>query len=276
MESVTGNEEPPLREQVARYGWYHTIDLGQGVVTPGAFDLRPMMTKLPFPESLADLRCLDVGTANGFFAFEMAKRGAETVAIDLADVSKRDWPPRSDPALRYRTDDGVRGAFDVARAAIAPAVEWRDVDLYRADEAGLGEFDLIFIGNILLHLRDPVAALNALRPLLTETGRLVSLEPVVPWLSVLFRRQPVARFQGVMEPYWWQANRAGHQRIVAAAGFDIFDTGRLLRMPWGPGHEVADLSGIPLRVRSAVAVRERVGLFCSCVQAVRADLDGAA
>ena len=50
--------------------WYHTIDVAPGVTTPGWFDLRPIVDKMPWPE-IEGKRCLDVGTSNGFLAFEM-------------------------------------------------------------------------------------------------------------------------------------------------------------------------------------------------------------
>src|SRR5207244_9825176 len=63
--------------------WYHSIELGPGVVTPGVFDLRPIVERLPWPD-LAGKRCLDVGTSDGFFAFELERRGAgEVVAVDI-------------------------------------------------------------------------------------------------------------------------------------------------------------------------------------------------
>ena len=74
-----------LHGQVADVQWYHSLELAPGVVTPGWFDLRPMAAKLPWP-TLTGLRCLDVGTFDGFWAFEMERRGArEVVAIDLLD-----------------------------------------------------------------------------------------------------------------------------------------------------------------------------------------------
>ena len=79
-----------LRAALARQ-WYHTIELAPGVVTPGWFDTRPVSAKIPMPPSLAGKRCLDVGTFDGFWAFEMERRGAaETVGIDVLDPMQWD------------------------------------------------------------------------------------------------------------------------------------------------------------------------------------------
>ncbi len=85
-----------LRAEVDAHEWYHTIELAPGVVTPGWFDTRAVIEQVPFPRSLAGKRCLDVGTFDGFWAFEMERRGAaEVIAIDILDSTKWDWPAGS-------------------------------------------------------------------------------------------------------------------------------------------------------------------------------------
>ncbi len=62
--------------------WYHTIDLGNGLTTRGIFDHRSVVHCYGLPESLEGKTCLDVGTGDGFFAFEMERRGAARVVAD--------------------------------------------------------------------------------------------------------------------------------------------------------------------------------------------------
>src|SRR5437764_13176122 len=80
------------RAAIARApSWYHTIEVAPGVVTPGAFDLRPIVDELPWPD-VRGRRCLDVGTYDGFLAFELERRGAaEVVAVDLPGHEHWDW-----------------------------------------------------------------------------------------------------------------------------------------------------------------------------------------
>src|SRR5260370_26442585 len=117
---MTEDREALVRE-VGRYGWYHTIDLGEGVVTQGMFDHRPVLDRYMIPASLAGLRCLDVGTMDGFWAFEMERRGAgEVIATDVGAVDELDWPrqwrERVQPALdetkaeRFALVSGARGS----------------------------------------------------------------------------------------------------------------------------------------------------------------------
>ena len=109
-----------LRAQVAALRWYHTIDLGNGVVTPGLYDTPGECARVPLPASLEGRRCLDIGTADGFWAFEMERRGAaEVVALDIDDPDDYDWPGaprrgrgRALPARPPEPPGGVR-----ARAA---------------------------------------------------------------------------------------------------------------------------------------------------------------
>jgi UDP-N-acetylmuramoyl-tripeptide--D-alanyl-D-alanine ligase len=57
------------------------IELPGGVVTPGRYDLRPTLERIPFPASLAGKRCLDVGSRDGFWAFAMEERGGGCVRV---------------------------------------------------------------------------------------------------------------------------------------------------------------------------------------------------
>ena len=81
-----------VHEQIASALWYHTIEIAPGLVTPGWFDLRPVLRKMPWPD-VRGKRCLDIGTYDGFLAYEMEKRGAsEVIAIDIEDHTQWDWP----------------------------------------------------------------------------------------------------------------------------------------------------------------------------------------
>ncbi len=82
-----------LRAEVDSVAWYHAIELPGGIVTQGQFDTITAAKRVPLPASLRGRRCLDVGTANGFWAFEMERRGAaEVVAVDVDDAGGYDWP----------------------------------------------------------------------------------------------------------------------------------------------------------------------------------------
>ena len=99
LQDVSGPQAAIL-ERVRQIEWYHSIDLGQGIVTPGMFDHRPLLDEYGLPEQLQGKRVLDVATWDGFWAHEFRKRGAEVVAMDI--------PYREDvdltPATRARIE----------------------------------------------------------------------------------------------------------------------------------------------------------------------------
>src|SRR5438552_2650983 len=83
--------------------------IAPGIVTPGWFDLRDLPPKLPFPSSMTAMRCLDIGTFEGFWALEMERRGAEEViAIDILDPLAWDWPAGSNDAVVEALEDRKR------------------------------------------------------------------------------------------------------------------------------------------------------------------------
>ena len=64
-----------LLERAREQTWYHTLELPGGDVTPGIFDLRPYVARYGIPERLDGMRALEVGTWDGFWAFELERRG---------------------------------------------------------------------------------------------------------------------------------------------------------------------------------------------------------
>jgi len=233
-----------LRARVQRLDWYHTIDLGGGLVTPGMFDTRPTAAKVPLPARLDGMRCLDVGTWDGFWAFEMEKRGAASVtAIDIEDQARWDWPPRA----RVRGEDGrppgvdviadfkeEDASFKVAHEALGSSVERLDVSIYDLSPDLVGRFDFVFLGSLLLHLRDPVRALAALRTVCGGEAVIADTVDLIP--SLTRPRTPTARLEGFSRPWWWIPNRAGLHRIVESAGFEILERTPVYILPIGEAH----------------------------------------
>jgi tRNA (mo5U34)-methyltransferase len=223
-------------DEAAVAPWYHTIDLPSGP-TPGEYDLRPTVAKLPFPSTLTGRRCLDVGTHDGFWAFEMERMGAaEVVAIDIEDAAEIDWPePR--PVIPPEVAAFLRGRkarFHDAHAALGSTVEHRYVSVYDLDPSSLGEFDLVHIGSLLQHLRDPVGALMAIRTV--TRGELLVSAAIAVGPSIVYRSVPMARISTqVGQPFWTTPNLAGLRRQLESAGFEVVRQGRVHRQPRGAG-----------------------------------------
>lgn len=249
-----------LRASVAELDWYHTMELAPGVVTPGWFDTRTVVRKVPFPD-LDGARCLDVGTFDGFWAFEMERRGAaEVVAIDILDPRRWDWPSGStqDALNAIGARKAAGKGFEIARDALRSTVVRRERSVYDLDPEQDGVFDVVYLGSLLLHLRDPIGALQRVRDVCK--GHLLVVDAIDLGLTVTHPRRPVAWLDGVGRPWWWRPNAAALARMVEAAGFEVVGRARCF-MPSGPGQA-------PQRVRPGAlattagreaAVRARLG-----------------
>lgn len=250
-----------LRDEVAAIDWYHTIELAPGVETPGWFDQRSILDQIPFPASLAGKRCLDVATFNGFWAFEMERRGAdEVIGIDVLRPDEWDWPAGSvTETVEIMAARQARGeGFEIAKRELGSSVRRLERNVYDLDESHAGRFDVVFVGSLLLHLRDPVRALERVRGVCD--GTLILVEAVDLSLALRFRRRPVAGLDGRGRPWWWFGNDAAVARMVEVAGFEVLGQPSRLYMPPGRGQPVnrwrlGDLRTRPGRLDLTIAWR---------------------
>jgi tRNA (mo5U34)-methyltransferase len=229
--------QPDLRERIAELDWYHTLEVAPGVETPGYYDHRPILDRMPIPPSLEGKRCLDIGTFDGFWAFEMERRGAsEVVGIDILDPRQWDWPAGStDAALAAIGKRKAQGqGFEIVRESLGSQVKRLELSVHDLDPADVGEFDFVYFGSLLLHLRDPIGALTSAHSVCA--GEIVVCDAIDAFKSRVFRSEPVANLDGLGRPWWWLPNVAGLQRMVVAAGFEPLGEPVKLYLPPGPGH----------------------------------------
>ncbi len=229
-----------LREEIARMDWYHTIELPDGTTTPGWVDCRPVRDKVLIPTDLSGQRVLDVGTWDGFWAFDLERRGANVVTVDLDDPDRWDWPPHmrdgADAAERRQVVESTQlgEGFNLLHAAMDSTVEPVKLNVYDLSPEKVGTFDLVVVGSILLHLRDPVGALAAIRSV--AKGPLVLNEAIELLPTLLSPRQPRARLEGTGEVRWWQPNLATVEHMARSAGLTIKRRTRPFFIPLGSGH----------------------------------------
>ena len=205
-----------LLERVGARRWYHTIELAPGVVTPGWFDLRPLVPRYGLPGRMDGMRVLDVGTWDGFWAFEMERRGAQVVAIDLDDERQLDYPPRRRPQSfsEGRRGDGFRLAHEILGSSVRRVV----CSVYDARPEELGTFDLVFCGSVLIHLRDQLLALERIAGLCH--GTFISAEEhdrlsgLVPFRVSRYRADRDASV------VFWAPSARTWRRMLWTAGFD--------------------------------------------------------
>ncbi len=229
-----------LAAQVERYPWYHTLDLGNGIVTRGMFDHRGAVDRYLMPDDLSGMRCLDVGTMDGFWAFEMERRGAaEVVAADVGRPEDLDWPRAHLERVTPTMDETKQARFELAHTALGSRVERVLRSVYDLD-SDLGQFDLVFCGDMLAHLKDPVSALERIHGVCR--GSAIICNPITRFRFA--RRRPVAEFDGLDEFQWWALSEAAVERMMRAVGFDPVEVGPNFKLPATGGGSWTGLRGV--------------------------------
>jgi tRNA (mo5U34)-methyltransferase len=199
-----------LRSRVSALRWYHTIDLGQGVVTAGADDTSHRLARLDLPASLAGRTVLDIGAWDGFFSFEAERRGASRVVA-------------SDYYSWHGTGWGTKQGFELARRALGSRVEDLDIDVMDLSPERAGTFDVVLFLGVLYHLPHPLLALERVA---SVTRELLILETVIDMVGV---RRPAVAFYPERElnrdpTNWWGPNEAAVHAMLRTVGFDRLRT----------------------------------------------------
>jgi tRNA (mo5U34)-methyltransferase len=194
-----------LEARVAAIRWYHTIDLGNGVITHGIDDSRLRLARVQLPDSLQGLSVLDIGAWDGFFSFECERRGASrVVAADYFSWHGSGW--------------GTKAGFTLAREVLGSRVEDIDIDVMDLSPERLGTFDLVLFLGVLYHLRHPFLALERVAAVTAE--RLI-LETVVDMVG--FSRPAMAFYPGRElnnDPTnWWGPNAPAVHGMLETLGF---------------------------------------------------------
>lgn len=207
-------------DKIDGLSWYHTLDLGHGVHTPGFVDHREQLPYYGLPQTLAGQRCLDIATFDGFWAFEFERRGAdEVVALDLRDKRELDFPrwlARDPEGFEVAGELGT--SFKVAHEILDSKVKRVEKSVYNLDPTVDGLFDMVFISDVLIHLRDPQLAIERAYSVCRPGGRLVVADVYSPSLEA-FGDTPVAQFLAPGET-WWHPNVACMKQWMVVAGFE--------------------------------------------------------
>lgn len=121
--------------------WWHSIDLGNGLVSPGVHSLAELQSvyrSLALPEDLSGKTLLDIGCWDGFYSFEAERHGAEVTAIDYCQPEN----------------------FFAAQEALKSNVRFCERSVYEIGKESLGSFDIVLFLGVLHHLRHPLLALE--------------------------------------------------------------------------------------------------------------------
>jgi tRNA (mo5U34)-methyltransferase len=196
--------QPSLRERVEQLGWHHQIDLGDGIVTPGADKSAEKLEALRLPP-LEGKTVLDVGAWDGYFSFAAERLGASRVlATDSFAWGGASW--------------GSMDSFNLARDALGSHVEDRYIDVMDLSPEEIGTFDVVLFLGVLYHLRHPMLALERVA---SVTGELLVIETLV---DLTFTRRPAAAFypgayMNGDDTNWWGPNTAAVKAMLSEVGF---------------------------------------------------------
>jgi len=233
-----------LRTRVAALDWYHSIDLGRGIVTPG-MSKNVVLSGSEFPD-VAGKSVLDVGAWDGFYSFLAEQRGAaRVVAFDEYawcldfHARQRYWDESDRAGLipDYRKDEDFydrdqlpgRRPFELAKEALDSKVEPLVGDLLRVDPGELGVFDVVLYLGVLYHMPEPLTALQRLRAVTADGGTAVIETEAVAIpdhedeaLGMFWAGKELNEDFG----NWWALSEPALHGLCRAAGFRTVETRR--------------------------------------------------
>lgn len=202
-----------LAAEVSRYYWWHSIDLGNGIVTPGqktpeqhAEECRNYFD----PVDLSGKSVLDVGAWNGFYSFEARRRGASRVVATDSFA----W---SHPEFQGRK------SFELAKAALAMDVDAIEIDVADMTAEKLGLFDVVLFLGVLYHLPNPIDGLKRVASLASE---LLVVETMLDFQDI---GRPAMAFYHDNDPandlsnFWWAPNVPCLTALLRGHGFPVID-----------------------------------------------------
>jgi tRNA (mo5U34)-methyltransferase len=200
------DERRQLQAEIKRLPWFHQIDFGDGVMTPGHIrisKIRRMSRMLFNGLDLQGRTLLDVGCWDGAYSIEATRRGALVTATD--HFVWHEVPQR-------------RQAFDLAIGRLAPRIRVLDLPVEGLTAAGVGRFDIVLFLGVLYHLREPLAALERMAQLAGDTFILETR------MTMRHTRKPVMQFHPGQtlenDPTnWWTPNRRCVEAMLRDVGF---------------------------------------------------------
>ena len=135
--------------ELAKLGYYHSIELPDGRIIPGFQTIemqRSRIAQFPIPQDLRGKRVLDIGAWDGWFSFEMERRGATVVAVDATKKTR----------------------FLEAKAMMGSKVDHVVADITYLTPRDVGYFDIVLFFGVLYHLKHPMLALERVCELSTD------------------------------------------------------------------------------------------------------------
>jgi SAM-dependent methyltransferase len=214
--------------------FYHSMDLpGYGVID-GHWDLLGRFDEYIGAMYLSGKRVLDVGTASGFLTFEAEKRGAEVVSFDADTADRYNKLPFRNNLYYKDRGEWLRGANDflyrikgsywLSHRLLKSQARACYGDVYNIP-AELGLFDIVIVGQILVHLRDGISALASIASRCRDT--LIIIE------GMLDADNPMAALVGrannpQLDYAFWRYSVGFYREVLGMLGFRMVSVTRAM------------------------------------------------
>lgn len=225
-------EAQALWERVRTIAWYHTLDLGNGIKTPGYYDHNPYLDRYNLPTDFRGQRVLDVATYDGFWAYQFERRGADTVVgLDIDRVCEIDLAPTVRRAMTEDQLNHPTGAgFMLAKEVLQSNVQRIACNVYALSPERVGTFNVVHCGDLLLHLCNPIMALQNIYAV-TEDYALIS-DCYFPELDGLGLERAMQYQGGIVDFVWWKFSFGALEQMILDAGFARVEL--LSKFKYGP------------------------------------------
>jgi len=192
--------------------FYHAMDMPRVGFVQGSWDLRGRFDDYIAAVDLRDRSVLDVGTASGFLSFEAEQRGARSVtSFDAASITQL----QRNPGLEVSESlfKALQNSYLLAHHLLNSKAVRILGDIYR-----LGDFaptsDVVIVGQILVHLRDPFGALMQIARCAADT--LIIVE------GMFDHPDPIVAYLGGATPFsWFHFSTKVYREFLPKLGFEI-------------------------------------------------------
>ena len=201
--------------------FYHVMELEDGLVTQGQWDLRPGFDDYVGNFDFNGRSVLEIGPASGYLSFEMERRGASVTAIEPPLTTLWDYVPRPTAEARSferefpRHIEQVRNSFWFVHGQKKSTVRLFEADTYNLPSS-LGRFDVGLLGSVLLHCSCPIRMMASLARRVNDT--IIVCEQFFDDLSGPVCRLVPSRYNSVMET-WWQFSPEFISNYLGVLGF---------------------------------------------------------
>jgi SAM-dependent methyltransferase len=213
---------PVKVDDVADCYFYHTMELpGHGIIEGRDWDLRGRTDEYLGHVDFAGQRVLEIGPASGFVTFEMEKRGADVVSVEVTDEPGWDFVPY--PAERLEQVFGSRrmvmqqlkNSYWFSHAALKSKARVHYGDAYNLP-ASLGQFDVAVMGSVLLHCRDPLRIVE-------QCGKIAPMLIITDMFHPELEGSPICRLAPTPQKFlwdtWWHFSTQFFTQFLGVMGF---------------------------------------------------------